>query len=112
MTTDFRIEEKDGKLDLILTVDKLGNRDAGTDIEDGKEVPEKYSNIMGVVQVSKEFGAVEYGLAFTIDMSFKGKPDQYTENFISLTPFIENSEFEELMNKHNLPIVYEPARHA
>ena len=101
MKTEFRIEEKGDSTEFIMSIEKYNKRDVSDD---------KYPNVIGTVQASREFGPVEYGFAFTIDMSYKGKPDQVTENFISLTPFMEVNEFEDLCREFGINIAYSYVR--
>jgi len=102
MITEFKLTE-DGKMtDFTISIEKLLGGDEGKD--------KTYKSYVGTVSVSKEFGPVEYGFAFVIDMSYKGKPDQYTENFITLTPFIEYEDFKEICKQNNIDIIQQRAK--
>jgi len=101
MRTDFNIIEKGEMTDFVISIEKAGKRDDNSDW---------YKNYVGIVSVSKEFGPVEYGIAFVIDMSHKGKADQYTETFMQLTPFMEVDEFEQLCRDKEINIIYVKAK--
>lgn len=102
METRFELKENGKMTDLILSIETVNRRD--------NNEKETYKNLVGVVSTNKEFGAVEYGFAFVIDMSYKGKADQYTETFTQLTPFMEVDEFEQLCKDNQINIVYEKAK--
>lgn len=100
MQTDFKINEENEMTNFILSIQREGERDMGGD----------YTNYVGVVNVSKEFGPVEYGFAFVVDLSHSGKKDSHTENFLTLIPFMEFEDFKQLCNENNIEIIYERAR--
>jgi len=102
METRFELKENGKMTGLILSIETLNKRD--------NNESETYKNLVGVVSTNKEFGAVEYGFAFTFDMSYHGKQDTHTETFIQLTPFMELDEFEKLCQDNQINIVYEKAK--
>lgn len=102
METRFEFKEKGKITDLVLSIETLNTRD--------NNESEAYKNLVGVISISKEFGPVEYGFAFVIDMSYHGKQDTHTETFMQLTPFMEVDEFEQLCKDNNINIVYEKAK--
>lgn len=56
-------------------------------------------NIIGLIDKDK------FGLAKTIDMSYKGKADQYTDFFLDLSFFMDEKEFEQLCEKNKISII-------
>jgi len=70
---------------------------------DGESLPETYSEITGVVDTDSG----EFGFAYTIDMDYKGKPDQYTKNFISMSYFMDEQDFIIMCEDWSIPLVIE-----
>lgn len=49
----------------------------------------------------------KFGLAWVIDMDYKDKGDQWTENFLNVSDFMSDAEFEQMCKDCNIPMVYE-----
>lgn len=65
-----------------------------------------YSEIIGVVNQATD----EFGFAYTIDMDYKGKEDQYTDRFldVSVTDVaMESTDFINLCEEWSIPYVIE-----
>lgn len=63
---------------------------------------QKHDSVIGVVDAERG----NIGFAMTIDMAYKGKPDQWTQNFIELSGFYDESEFAEICRSYNIPMAY------
>jgi hypothetical protein len=100
MNTKFELKEEGDMLKFSLDITKTGKRDDDTE----------YQYVSGLIEINAEYGPVEYGFVFTIDVSHKGKSDQYTEYFMYLTPFMEFNEFKDLCNEKGIPVVYKARR--
>ena len=70
---------------------------------EGVETCETYSEITGILNT--ETG--EFGFAKTIDMDYKGKPDQYTEQIIRLEQVIDETDFIKICEDWSIPLVIE-----
>ena len=57
------------------------------------------NNIVGMIDENN------FGFAKMIDMSYKGKADQYTDIFLDLSFFMEKSDFEKLCEKNKISII-------
>jgi len=66
----------------------------------------EYPTLIGII-VNKDGCNEEYGLAYTIDMSYKGKPDQWTS--INFYFDGEKEEFKKLCKKLGIEIFEYPA---
>jgi len=63
-----------------------------------------YSEICGIINHEKE----EFGFAYTIDMDYKGKSDQWTKTFVDMDMFgIESTDFIRLCEEWSIPYVIE-----
>lgn len=71
--------------------------------ESGEDNDLEMDTVLGVVNKSKN----EVGFAFRIDMSYKGKSDQWTSNFMELSAFYSVEEFEEICKQHGIDVAYE-----
>lgn len=65
-----------------------------------------YPTVVGIVDEDMS----DYGFARTIDMDYKDKPDQWTSNFLEVSAFLEQAEFEQLCKEHNIPLVVVPRK--
>ena len=61
-------------------------------------------NIIALIEKQKNCNVPEMGFAYRIDMSYKGKGDQWTDFFFKY--FGEQKDFEELCEKLKLDIAY------
>ena len=102
MITEFKVNENGKMTDFTISIEKILGRDNNEN--------NTYKSYVGIVSVSKEFGPVEYGFAFVQDMSVSNKKDKYTENFITVTPFIEYEDFKQLCKQNKIDIVQQRAK--
>lgn len=58
----------------------------------------------GVVTGVIDERASEYGFAFTIDMDYKDKADQFSDFFLEADSFMERAEFEQMCKQHKIPL--------
>jgi len=70
---------------------------------EGAETGETYSEICGVLNT--ETG--DFGFSHTIDMDYKGKPDQYTAPFVLLYQIMEETDFIKICEDWSIPLVIE-----
>lgn len=70
---------------------------------DGEPSNNTYSQITGVINQ----GDGSFGFAHTIDMEYKGKPDQYTSNIVSLEQIIDEEDFIKTCEDWSIPVVIE-----
>lgn len=62
-----------------------------------------YSEITGVLNTEDN----RFGFAYTIDMDYKGKSDQYTQTIIYLDSFMEEVDFIKLCDDWSIPMAVE-----
>lgn len=95
---NFKLTKEDGNWKMELTVPVVARRYNPYDEEPGDE----YNNIAGLI----DHRMSEYGFCHVIDMSYKDKGDQFSSNFIDLSPFMEQEQFEALCNENGIDIIH------
>lgn len=70
---------------------------------EGEQTEDTYSEVTGVLNT--ETG--EFGFCKTIDMDYKGKPDQYTKPIVLLDQVMEETDFIKTCEDWSIPLVIE-----
>jgi len=84
------INERGGNLIFEIVVPKSKKRsNPYMEEESARGELGSYNTVTGIIDGKTS----EYGLAFTIDMSYKGKDDQFSDFSLEVSTFIEQDEF-------------------
>ena len=100
---DIRIIKKDKTKDVLVIEIPLTKERHNPYTDKNSE---KMDNIAGMIVEHKTDGNDwdEIGFAYTIDMAYKGKDDQYTDIFFEWLG--EKEEFEKICKRLKISIVY------
>ncbi len=102
------VSEKDGNLVFEIVVPTSRKR-SNSYMEEKSARGElgSYNTVTGIIDEKTS----EYGFAFTIDMSYKGKDDQFSDFFLEVSAFIEQDEFQNLCKQYQINLVFLPANY-
>ena len=101
MKKQLTISEKNGDFIFEIVMPKQEKR-FNPYMEEESERGElgSYGTVTGLIDER----ASEYGFAFTIDMDYKNKADQFSGLFLEADSFMERTEFEQMCKQHKIPL--------
>lgn len=103
MNKRFNLEVDPEKDEYVVTMRFKCNKPRTSPYHDDDVDLGTYSEITGVIE--SETG--RFGFAYTIDMDYKDKPDQYTQNNLYLDMEMDQKEFVKLCDDYSIPLAIE-----